>query len=223
VAFFRDDAWSHIGIMADLELGIATTTTVTTEDPNAAPAPLKTTFDAWSVGLRGRVPLGASEVGFFAAYGSHSFILHGDEGGTGLQPLVPDVKYQYIRTGIDGRARIKNFMIGGHVAPRFLTSFHQVDLEGVWFPGATGSGLDFGIELGWDFLPFLGAVAGFDMIRYGFDFNDMPIETMSGAPPENASATDPLKAPMLAGGATDTYITGRLGLVLMLGGSKPKK
>jgi hypothetical protein len=103
------------------------------------------------------------------------------------------------------------------LAPRFLTTLHQIDLETVWFPGATGSGLDYGLEFGWDFLPFLGVVAGFDVVQYGFDFNDMPVGTVSGAPPQNASPTDPLSAPMIAGGATDQYITGRLGVVLTLG------
>jgi len=135
---------------------------------------------------------------------------------------VPDVKYTYIRVGLDGRVQFSKFMVGAHVAPRFLTSLHQIDLETVWFPGATGSGLDMGLEFGWSFLPFLGLVAGFDMIRYGFDFNDMPTGTVSGAPPENATPADPLRAPMAAGGATDTYLTGRLGLVVTLGGSKPK-
>jgi hypothetical protein len=219
-AFFRDDAWSHIGLMADFELGIATTTKVTNANP---PQELKTSIEAWSLGLRGRVPLGPAELGVFANYGAHSFILNGDEGGAGLQPLVPDVRYTYIRPGLDGRVHISKFLIGAHVAPRFLTSLHQIDLETVWFPGATGSGLDFGFELGWEFLPFLGVVAGFDVIRYGFDFNDMPTETKSGAPAEAATPADPLKAPMLAGGATDTYITGRLGVQVTLGGAKPAK
>ena len=218
VAFFRDDAWAHIGIMADFELGIATTTTVTTQNPTSAPPELKTTIEAWSAGLRGRLPLDPVELGFFAQYGSHSFILRGDEGGAGLQPLVPDVKYTFIRTGIDGRARFSKFMIGAHAAPRFLTSLHQIDLAGVWFPGASGGGFDWGVEFGWSFLPFLGVVAGFDMIRYGFDFNDMPTGTVSGQPPQNATPADPLAAPMAAGGATDTYLTGRLGVTVTLDG-----
>jgi hypothetical protein len=219
VAFFRDDAWSHLGLMADFELGIATSTDVTGTVP---PIVLKTSIEAWSAGLRGRVPLDPVELGFFANYGSQSFILRGDEGGAGLQPLVPDVKYTYIRVGIDGRARFSKFMLGAHVAPRFLTTLHQIDLETVWFPGATGSGLDFGLELGWAFLPFLELTLGGDVIRYGFDFNDMPVGTVSNQPPENATPSDPLRAPMAAGGATDTYITGRLGLTVTLGGSKPK-
>jgi hypothetical protein len=220
IAFFRDDAWSHVGIMADFELGIATTTDVTNTTP---PQQLETSLEGWSVGLRGRVPLGSAELGVFANYGTHSFILRGDEGGTGLQPLVPDVKYKYIRPGLDARVHVSKLMLGAHVAPRFLLSLEQIDLETVWFPGATGSGLDFGLEVGWAFLPFLGVVAGFDVIRYGFDFNGMPTDTVMGQPPEDASPSDPLKAPLAAGGATDTYITGRLGLQVTLGGSNPKK
>jgi hypothetical protein len=218
-AFFRDDAWSHVGLMADIELGLGVKTTVQGD----VPMDLPTDIESWSAGLRGRVPAGPAEFGFFAMYGSHSFILRGDEGGTGLQPLVPDVKYTYLRIGIDGRVYVANLMFGAHVAPRFLTSLSQIDLEAVWFPGAEGSGLDFGVEVGYDFLPFLGVVAGFDAIRYGFDFNNMPVDTVSGQPPENATPADPLKAPMAAGGAIDTYLTGRIGIVVKLGGAKPKK
>jgi hypothetical protein len=157
-------------------------------------------------------------------YGSQSFVLVGDEGGTALQPLVPDVKYQYLRFGLDARVQVSTLRFGAHIAPRVLTSLEQIDLATVWFPGATGRGLDFGFEAGWNFLPFLGLVAGFDYVRYGFDFNAAPPGTVSapngGVTP---SEQDPLLTPMLAGGATDTYMSGRIGFVVTLGGAqKPK-
>lgn len=223
IAFFRDDAWAHIGLMGDLDIGLATTTEVQS-DAGTPTQELKTTFDGWMAGLRGRIPAGPVEGGVFAQYGSQAFILLGDEGGPppALRPLVPDVRYNFIRVGLDARARFSRLLVGAHVAPRFLLSFHQIDLPTVWFPGATGSGLDFGALLGFSVLPFLDIVGGFDVVRYGFDFNDMPTTTKSGAPGSSVSPTDPLLAPLLAGGATDTYISGRLGLSLTLGGSSSK-
>jgi hypothetical protein len=218
LAFFRDDVWSHLGIMGSFELGIATKTEVRGD---TGIDPLKTSFDAWDVGLRGRLPLGALELGIFGVYGSQSFVLVGDEGGTALQPLVPDVKYQFLRFGLDARIQVSTLRFGAHIAPRVLTSLEQIDLATVWFPGATGRGLDFGFEAGWNFLPFLGLVAGFDYVRYGFDFNAAPPGTVSapngGVTP---SEQDPLLTPMLAGGATDTYTSGRIGFVFTLGGAR---
>ena len=217
LAFFRDDVWSHIGIMGSFEVGIATTTEVR---GGSGLEPLKTSFDAWDLGLRGRLPLGPLELGIFGEYGSQSFILLGDEGGAGLQPLVPDVKYNFLRFGLDARVHVSNFRFGASIAPRVLTSLHQIDLATVWFPNATGRGLDFGLEAGWNFLPFLGVVAGFDYVRYGFDFNEAPSGTVSSPNDGSApSAQDPLLTPMLAGGATDTYVSGRIGLVVTLGGA----
>ncbi len=221
LAFFRDDVWSHLGITGSFEVGIATTTKVR---GGTGVEPLKTSFDAWDLGLRGRLPLGALELGIFGVYGSQSFILVGDEGGAGLQPLVPDVRYSFLRFGLDARVQVSTLRFGAHIAPRVLTSLHQIDLATVWFPGATGRGLDLGLEAGWNFLPFLGVVAGFDYVRYGFDFNDSPPGTVSspsgGAMP---SVEDPLLTPMLAGGATDTYVSGRIGLVVTLGGAPKAK
>jgi hypothetical protein len=92
--------------------------------------------------------------------------------------------------------------VDAQFAPRFLLSMNELDLAGVWFPGANGSGLDFGAMLGWNYLPWLDAVAGFELIRYGFDFNGMP----DGNYP-------------VAGGATDTYLSAFLGARFHLDGT----
>jgi hypothetical protein len=210
-ALVRDDVAGWFGIAADFELGLATTTEL--EEPGKPVQTLKTSTQAWDAGLRFRVPIGPVELGVFGMYGQHSFILVGDEGGVGgIEPLVPDVQYNFIRAGGDIRVRVSKLLLAAHVAPRFLLTLHQLDLEYVWFPGAKGHGLDFGLEAGWSFLPYLAVVAGGDVIRYGFDFNDIPSDPCD---PE-----DGCRAPVIAGGATDTYISGWLGLRLTLGGGK---
>jgi hypothetical protein len=62
----------------------------------------------------------------------------------------------------------------------------------LWFPGATGSGLDAGLMLSWRVIPWLAASGGIDFERYGFNFNNLP-----DTPPPR----------VIAGGATDTYLS----------------
>jgi hypothetical protein len=146
-------------------------------------------------------------------------VLEGDEGGAGGQrPLVPDVKYEYIRPGVEGRLRISQVFASVHVAPRFLLSYHQIDLERVWFPGASGSGFDFGLAGGYGVLPFLDVVIGFDFLRYGFDLSGIP--TANRCP---VDMPDPAGCQRVAAGASDTYISGWLGAMVRLGGSDPAK
>jgi hypothetical protein len=218
-AFARDDALSHVGIQGKLEIGIATSTNY--EEPQQPDAsgvtpppityPLNTGTSEWQVGLRGRMPVGRSELGVFGLYGAHSFVLVGDEGTQGAErrpdPLVPDVNYNYLRFGMDARLRVSKFTVGSHFAPRFLTSMHNVDQDYWWFPGATGSGLDFGAFLSYEILKFMDVAAGVDYIRYGFDFNNIP---------DDAGTSGNLTSTKIAGGATDTFLSGWAGLVFHL-------
>jgi hypothetical protein len=214
-AFVRDDVASYFGAVANFDIGFATSTDLEEKQPDGSTrvTPLSTAVRAWDAGIRARLPLGPVEFGLTGTYGSHSFILHGDEGGAGIEPLVPDVRYDQIRIGIDFRARIHKLLLGAHVAHRQLLSLHQMDLEYVWFPGAKGRGLDFGLELGWEVLPFLDIVGGADFLSYGFDFSDLPAESTPCPPPG-------CRAPVIAGGATDRYLSGWLGAMLTLGGPK---
>ena len=154
------------------------------------------------------MPVGRSELGIFGLYGSDSFVLVGDEGTTGTKrrpdPLVPDVNYNYLRFGMDARLRAGKFTVGSHFAPRFLTSMHNVDQEYWWFPGATGSGVDFGAFLSFEILKFMDIAGGVDYIRYGFDFNNIP---------DDAGMPGNVTSQKIAGGATDTFLSGWAGLV----------
>jgi hypothetical protein len=220
-AFFRDDALSHLGITGKLEVGIATSTNYQQPQTGTAPPitfPLNTGTSEWQVGLRGRLPLGESELGIFGVYGAHAFILVGDEGPSGTPgtpgfvnrptPLVPDVNYQFLRFGFDARLRVKKLSVGAHFAPRFLTSLRNIDQSGYWFPGATGSGIDFGASVGYEIVSFMDVAVGADYVRYGFDFNNIPSD--AGTPGSTA--------PVIAGGATDTFLSGWLGVIFHFDG-----
>jgi hypothetical protein len=84
----------------------------------------------------------------------------------------------------------------------------QIDQSRFWFPGATGSGVDFGAMAAFRILSFLDLAAGVDFLRYGFDFNAIP----------NDAGLAGSLAPLIAGGATDTYISGWAGILLHLDG-----
>lgn len=220
-AFSRDDALGNLGIQGKLEIGIATSTNYQEPQPpnpdGSIPPPitypLNTGTSEWQVGLRGRLPVGRSELGMFGVYGSHSFVLVGDEGTRGTQvrpdPLVPDVNYQFLRFGMDARLRAGKFTLGSHFAPRFITSLKNIDQEYWWFPGATGSGIDFGAFGAFQILKFMDVAAGFDYIRYGFDFNAIP---------DDAGLPSNTRSQRIAGGATDTFLSGWAGVIFYLDG-----
>jgi outer membrane biosynthesis protein TonB len=203
-AFSGNGPLSHIGIMGRFEYGIATSSNYQAPGANGQSTitPLKTSVYEYQIGLRGRLPLGQHELGFFGVYGDQTFTLAGDS-TPGKKPyaVVPDVHYHYLRFGLDARINVSKLVVGAHVAPRFLTSMSELDKRGVWFPGATGSGLDLGLMLGWQLKPWLMPAAGLDIVRYGFDFNNLP-----AAPPPR----------VIAGGATDTYASVWLGVLANL-------
>jgi hypothetical protein len=198
-ALFTNGALSHIGIQFRYEFGFATTANYAPQGSTTI-TQLKTKASEYQIGLRGRVPVGHHELGIFGVYGNHSFVLAGDEdptkGVNAPYAVVPDVHYTFLRFGLDARLYFSKLMIGAQVAPRFLTSMKEIDKGGVWFPGATGSGLDVGATAGFQLLPWLMPAIGVDMVRYGFDFNNTPV-----TPTQK----------VVAGGATDTYLSGWLG------------
>lgn len=217
-AFFRDDFSGNIGLTAQAELGIATKTNYSTNVAGGGQivTELETSAQEWNVGLIARLPLEGVELAGSVVYGAHTFVLKGDEGGSGLPPLVPDVKYEYIRPGVEVRGRFSKVLLEAHVGPRFLLSLHQIDLEGVWFPGASGLGFDVGLLGGYSVLPFLDVVAGFDYLNYSFDFSDIPKNQPTCATPANTGCQK------VAEGASDRYISGWLGAMVHFGGESKK-
>ena len=73
--------------------------------------------------------------------------------------------------------------------------------------GATGSGIDFGAFVSFEILKFMDIAAGVDYIRYGFDFNNIP---------DTAGTPGDLTSQKIAGGATDTFLSGWAGVVFHL-------
>lgn len=178
-----------IGLTGGFEKGFATQS-VYAED-TADEKTLKTNEQQFYIGPRFRFPIGEQQIGAFFTYGQHTFALNGDE----AQPLVPDVKYSNLRLGIDGLFRFGDFLAGARIGKRFVTSTGA--LETVWFPNVKTSSLEAGVTVGYRLVSMLDLVAGFDWLRYAFDFNPVPQR------PDNQLS-------FVAGGAVDEYFTGHI-------------
>jgi hypothetical protein len=157
---------------------------------------LKTDAQSFYVGARFRFPIAEHMLGLTGTYGQHSFILLGDEGP---YPLIPDVKYSYIKVGLDGMFRFGDFIAGVRLGKRFVSSTGA--LQTVWFPNVKTQSLEGGLTVGYRAASMLDVVAGFDWLRYAFNFNPVPI-----------------RPSYVAGGAVDEYLSGYLGLRFHLPG-----
>ena len=144
---------------------------------------------AWGAGIFYRFFLGEkSHLGIVARYESQSFSISADSSGN--RPDIPDVKYSAIAGGLDLRLSLFGpVSLLASASYRYLLSVGEIGTA-PWFPRQTSKGVDamlgFGIELGSAFEIRLEG----QLQRYGFSFNPEPGD------------------PKIAGGATDTYLSG---------------
>jgi hypothetical protein len=147
----------------------------------------------WGAGLRWRFFLGEqSELGIGVRYEHQGFKISGT--ASNPKPDVPDVNYSAVAGGLDLRLSLfgpVSFLAGGGY--RYLLSVGEIG-SAAWFPRQSSQGVDamvgFGVALG---RAFEIRIQG-QLQRYGFSFNPEPGD------------------PRVAGGATDTYLSGGLSL-----------
>lgn len=148
---------------------------------------------AWGAGLRFRFFLGEqSELGIGARYEHQGFKISGT--ASSPKPDIPDVNYSAVAGGLDLRLSLfgpVSFLAGGGY--RYLLSVGEIG-SASWFPHQSSQGVDamvgFGVALG---SAFEIRIQG-ELQRYGFSFKPEPGD------------------PRVAGGATDTYLSGGLSL-----------
>jgi hypothetical protein len=199
-AHFAKGQAERIGISAGYEKGFAISTVY--EPTGGQKRTLTTNEQGYYLGARYRLPLGLHELGAQASFGQHTFELSGDA----ASPLVPDVKYTYLKLGLDGSLSFGDLSLAARIGKRFVLDTGS--LETVWFPGSVKTtSLEAGLTLGYRLLPTLEVVAGFDWLRYAFDFN--PVQQRVG----NES--------LVAGGAVDQYWYASLGARFRLPGQAP--
>jgi hypothetical protein len=199
-SFVSSGAAEWIGITGGFEKGFAVES-VSNEGKPACVAPntadceltLKTDIQQWYVGARFRFPIAAHVLSASGTYGSHNFTLAGDE----AHALVPDVKYSYIKADLSATLTFGEFLGGAHVGKRFVLGVGPIGertYQDPWFPNAKAQSLEFGVMFGYKLVSMLDLVAGFDFLRYAYDFNPDPPNIHE---PKNG-----------AGGAIDDYYTG---------------
>ena len=144
---------------------------------------------AWGAGLGYRFLIGEkSHVGLEARFERQNFTISGT--ASNPKPDIPNVGYSAVAGGVDLRFSLfgpVSFLAGASY--RHLFAVGEIGSTS-WFPRQTSMGLDanagIGVELGRSFeVRILGTVQ-----RYGFTFNPQPGD------------------PKVAGGATDTYLSG---------------
>jgi len=151
-----------------------------------------TASSEWSLGAGFDFGIAAARIGIVAAYGEHRFAI-GDEP---TMELVPDVTYRYARGGL-----VVEAPLGSSWDLTFTAGWRQLlGLGGMrddsWFPRATGAGIDGSAGIAFHVTPWLDVQARLDLRRYFFAMNPEPGD------------------PWIAGGATDQYFGGAIGLAV---------
>ncbi|HEY3586324.1 MAG TPA: hypothetical protein VGK85_04185, partial [Myxococcaceae bacterium] len=152
---------------------------------------------AWGAGLGYRFLIGErSHIGLEARFERQGFTISGT--ASNPKPDIPDVGYSAVAAGVDLRFSLFGpvSFVGG-AAYRHLFAVGEIG-SASWFPRQTSMGLDakagIGVELGSSVeIRILGTLQ-----RYGFSFNPEPGD------------------PKVAGGATDTYLSGGMYLAFRL-------
>ncbi|HTA19079.1 MAG TPA: hypothetical protein VK989_07285 [Polyangia bacterium] len=181
---------ANIGLVGSYEKLVATKTQSGTSN---------TVAQQFEIGLRGRLPLGANEVGLAATYGQQTFHVNDTDPGPGAGGTVPNVDYTFVGLDADGRLRLDPITLAAHVGTRFVT--HTGDLGKMWFPTVKTTVIEAGVSAAYRLTPLFEVVAGADLLRYAFDFNPVPQQLA-----------------FIAGGAVDQYISGYLALRVTFSG-----
>ena len=191
-AFATQGPGAWLGITGSYERNFATSTVF--NEGKLTEGKLTTEANQYFIGLKGRIPVSVHEFGLVGGVGKHTFNLRGDENA----PLVPDVWYTFVKLGLEGRFNFAPFSVGFHGGTRLVSNTGGLARD--WFPGHVRTqSLELGINGGYTIIPSLDVVAGFDLMRYAFDFNPFP------------SNADP-NTNLIAGGGVDQYSSGWLGL-----------
>ena len=149
-----------------------------------------TSSSEWGLGASLDIGIRSARVGIAVTYGEQRFGVDDDP----TMELVPDVTYRFARGGVSYAmplaSRFSLLVTGGY---RYLLGTGGLT-EATWFPRATGAGLDISGGVAFHVTPWLDIHARLDARRYFFAMNPEPGDVW------------------IAGGATDDYIGGAIGL-----------
>ncbi|MEY4583232.1 MAG: hypothetical protein RL701_7935 [Pseudomonadota bacterium] len=192
-AHFQGGALAHIGldVRADILVG------VTSKDK--AGQEFSTSSHGFGIGLRGRIPLDALELGAVFGFSQRSFSLANSKT---IDPDVPDVTYNSLRIGAEARYQfVRPFAV--QVRAAYLVGLGLGEIsDKTWFPHASGNGIEAELSLQLSMSRVFGVELALGMQRYFLSLNPEP--------------DDPgvLGTRRVAGGALDKYFSSRLGVII---------
>ncbi len=207
---------AHLGLVAGYERDVGTTLSY-------AGQPLQQEHSLWFAGIRGRIPVDSVTLGLQANFTSHDFKVSGDDApniSPDGYPLFPDVTYQQVELGADVEWRNGPMILGAHGSLNIVADEGAIGSSlaasdtpaNPWFPNTTATAADFGAYTGWQISKVFDLLAGVDFRAYGLDFG--AIES-SQVDPNGEAGT------IVAGGATDRYVSFWLGLGINWPGVSP--
>jgi hypothetical protein len=170
-------------------------------DATKGTATFKTTGFAFGIAARLRIPLGEHQLGVFVGYGGQSLALADSKG---VDPGVPSVSYGFLRLGADGRVALSHAVsLGVRAAYLLMTGFGEIG-QAAWFSHVGGGGLEAELSVRYALTEAIAFDAGLGLTRYFLSLapnpNDVGVKTNGH----------------IAGGLTDQYLHGMLGVTLRL-------
>jgi hypothetical protein len=192
-AFATDGFAANIGLYGNFNLGIGAESKLPNGDK------LTTKYQDFLGGLKVRIPLGSFIPYVAGAYGMQKFELT----PAAADNSRPNFNYAFIRAGAGARIMLTpefDLDVGGGYLIVTNTGTAPGQLKAL-YPNATANGLDVNLSLGYRITSLIGIRAGGDFRQYG-----VALHWRNGNPG------------VIAGGATDRYITVWGGIEIILDG-----
>jgi hypothetical protein len=193
-AHFMSGVLAHIGldVRADMLIGVST------EDKKRNQT-FSTNAHGFGIGLRGRIPLAAHELGVVAGFSQRAFGLSSDKN---IDADVPNITHNTLRFGLEGRYRVIE-MVAVQLRASYLYGLSLGQLSSkAWFPHASGNGVEAEIGLQLSLNRTFATEVAFGLQRYFMSLN----------PERGDSAVE--ETARVAGGALDKYFAGRISLII---------
>jgi len=206
---------SQFGIVGGFEMAFGAKLSFDGDGDGVAETPVNESHTLWYAGGRGRIPIGNVAIGLQVDYAEHRLSLSGDQDPNNpALPLFPDVAYRQVELGADFEWRMQQLIVGMHGSYNIMLGVGLIGqdvnpdpaIPTPWFPGTTGTAVDFGAYAGWRLSPVFDILIGLDMRAYGLDFGRIPPETIE----------DDVFDYVIAGGATDRFMSAWLALAIKL-------
>jgi hypothetical protein len=150
-------------------------------------------------GIRARFPVGDHELAAIDGLANQTFAIDTTEdAGVEIDPGVPSTSYTYLRLGAELRFALGDtFALG--LAAAYLPTLSTGELEkDEWFPRASAKGIEGEMSLSYALTPAFEVIGAAGLQRFAFSFDPQP---------EDVAANR-----AIAGGATDQYLWGTLGI-----------